>query len=181
MRLREQLRRTQEALRQAQADNADLTRAKLDAEQKMQAATKEIDNVKSSSKSAHAAQASLQGQLEAARGTQETLEHKLEEANDRLAVTTSKLGEAFKQLAARNAELTQVKQSLEQSTAANVSCEAKNLALYGYAEEILQHYKTKGVWASLSQKDPVFGLKEVDVENVLQEYQLKFDSQKVKP
>ena len=80
-----------------------------------------------------------------------------------------------------DAELAQVKQSLEQSTAANVSCEAKNVALYGYAEDILQHYKTKGVWASLSQKDPVFGLKEVDVENVLQEYQLKFDSQKVKP
>ena len=48
-RLREQLRRTQEALRQAQTDNADLTRAKLDAQQKLQTATKQIDSVKSSS------------------------------------------------------------------------------------------------------------------------------------
>jgi chromosome segregation ATPase len=180
-RLREQLHRTQEALRQAQADGADLTRAKLDAEQKLQAASKQIDSAKSTSKSAQVAKASLQAQVEALQNARMDLEHKLEEANDRLAVTTSKLGETFKQLGAKDAELTQTKQSLEQSVKANTVCEAKNVALYGYAEDILQHYKTKGVWASLSQKDPVFGLKEVDIENVVQEYQLKFESQKVKP
>jgi hypothetical protein len=45
----------------------------------------------------------------------------------------------------------------------------------------LQAYRKKGVWASLSQKDPVLGLKEVDVENVVQEYRLKFASQQIKP
>jgi hypothetical protein len=53
--------------------------------------------------------------------------------------------------------------------------------LYGYAEAMLDKYRNKGVWASLSQKDPVLGLKNVEVENVVQEYQLKFDSQKLKP
>ncbi len=37
------------------------------------------------------------------------------------------------------------------------------------------------MWASLLQKEPVFGLKQVGVENVVQEYQLKYDAQKVKP
>ena len=43
---REMLRRTQEALHQAQSDNADLLKAKTDAEQKLQAAVKEIDAAK---------------------------------------------------------------------------------------------------------------------------------------
>jgi hypothetical protein len=64
---------------------------------------------------------------------------------------------------------------------ANASCEDKNLKLYGYADEVLGLYKNKGVWAALSQKEPVLGLKEVDVENVVQEYQQKFASQKIKP
>ena len=70
---------------------------------------------------------------------------------------------------------------LEQSKSANASCEDKNLKLYSYAETVLGLYKNKGVWAALSQKDPVLGLKEVDVENVVQEYQQKFASQKIKP
>ena len=82
---------------------------------------------------------------------------------------------------ARESELTELKQGAQQASAANASCEAKNLKLYGYAEEVLQRYQHKGVWAALSQQEPVFGLKQVDIENVVQEYQLKYDSQKVKP
>jgi len=177
-RTREMLRRTQEALRQAQSDNADLLRAKTDAEQKLAAAAHEIDAAKSGTK---AVQASLNTRLKSAEGTQADLNHKLSDVTDKLAAANTKLAEASKQLAARDAELAQTKQSLDQSTAATASCETKNLTLYGYAESALARYKNKGVWAALAQKDPVLGLKQVDVDNVVQEYQLKFDSQKVKP
>ncbi|MGD0489905.1 MAG: hypothetical protein ABSC32_00040 [Steroidobacteraceae bacterium] len=177
-RAREMLHRTQEALHQAQSDNADLVRAKADAEQKLQAAAKQIEAAQSGSKSA---QASLNAKLTSAQGAQAELEHKLNDANERLAAARGKLDEASKELAARDSELGQVKQILEQSKTANASCEDKNLKLYGYAEEVLERYKNKGVWASLSQKDPVFGLKEVGIENILQEYQLKLASEKIKP
>ena len=89
-----------------------------------------------------------------------------------------------RQLSARESEFAQIKQSLEQSLqqskASNVSCEDKNLKLYTYGQEVLERYRTKGVWAALSQKDPVFGLKEVDVENVVQEYRLKMAGAKLK-
>jgi chromosome segregation ATPase len=179
-RAREMLRRTQEALRDAQSANADLVRAKAETEQKLQAATKQIDAAKSGTKAAQATQASLQTQLQAAQSAQAGLERRYNDVNERLAASNSKLVDTSKQLAARDAELEVVKQGLEQSKTANLSCENKNIALYGYAEEVLKGYKNKGVWASLSQKEPVFGLKEVDVENVVQEYQLKFDSQRVK-
>jgi hypothetical protein len=46
-RAKEMTRRTQEALRKAQAENAELARAKADAEQKALAAAKQIDAAKS--------------------------------------------------------------------------------------------------------------------------------------
>jgi chromosome segregation ATPase len=180
-RLREMLHRTQEALRQAQSDNADLGRAKLDAEQKLQDAGKQLDSAKSASKAVQSSKASLQAQLAAAQNTQANLQHSIDDANNRLGISNSKIGEMTRQLAARDAQLKDFTQSLEQSKAANTSCEAKNVALYGYARDVLKLYRNKGVWASLSQKDPVLGLKEVDVENVVQEYQLKLDAQKIKP
>jgi peptidoglycan hydrolase CwlO-like protein len=176
-RAREMLRRTQEALHQAQADNADLLRAKTEAEQKLQAATKQIDAVQSGSK---AAQGALNAKLTSAQSVQTDLQNRLNDANSRLTATTAKLNGTASELAARNAELAQVKQMLEQSKTENASCEDKNLKLYSYAEAMLELYKKKGVWAALEQKDPVLGLKEVGVENVVQEYQLKFDSQKIK-
>lgn len=181
-RLREMLHRTQEALRQAQADNADLTRGKLDAEQKLADSARALDGVRNTALKAQAGKASaLQAQLDAARSTQQNTLHGLEDANARIAALNEKLGEAMKQLAARDAQVKEAALVLDHSRAANTTCEAKNVALYGYAEEVLQRYRKKGVWASLSQKDPVFGLKAVDEENVVQEYQLKFDAQKVAP
>ncbi len=181
-RLREMLHRTQEALRQAQADNADLTRAKLDAEHKLEDSGRQLETVKNTSLKAQSTKAAaLQAQLEAAHTAQENTQHGLEDANSRLATLNTKLAEAQKQLTARDAQIKETSLILDQTKAANTSCEAKNVTLYGYAVEVLQRYQKKGVWASLSQKDPVFGLKEVDMENVVQEYQLKFDAQKVKP
>jgi peptidoglycan hydrolase CwlO-like protein len=177
-RAKEMLRRTQEALHQAQAENADLLRAKTDAEQKLQAATKQIDAVQSGSK---AAQGALNAKLTSAQSAQTDLQNKLNDVDARLTATNARLSGTASELAARNGELAQVKQMLEQSKSANASCEDKNLKLYSYAETVLGLYKNKGVWAALSQKDPVLGLKEVDVENVVQEYQQKFASQKIKP
>ncbi|MGB6308279.1 MAG: hypothetical protein WBF89_10820 [Steroidobacteraceae bacterium] len=176
-RAREMLRRTQEALHQAQADNAELTRAKSDAEQKLQAATAQLATTQSGSK---AAQSSLRTQLASVQGTQAQLQQQLNDAAARLAAANAKQSDTAKQLAARDSELVQVKQILEQSRTATASCEDKNLKLYSYAEAVLDRYKKKGVWAALSQKDPVFGFKEVDIENVVQEYQAKFASQKIK-
>lgn len=174
-RLREMLHRTQEALHQAQADNAELSRAKTETDQKLAAATKDLEAARGVSK----AELALRGQLQSTKAEQETLTGKLGETSAALAAANAKLGEAAKQLSAGQAELGQVKQGLEQSKNATALCEQKNLKLYGYGQEVLQAYQKKGVWASLSQKEPVLGLKEVDVENVVQEYRLKMASQKI--
>jgi chromosome segregation ATPase len=164
-------------LREAQSESANLSRAKIDAEAKLQATQKDLETARGVSK----AELALRGQLQTAKASQDDLVRKLNEATERTAAANAKLGDSARQLATRDAELAEVRQGLERSKTDTATCEAKNLKLYSYSQDLLQAYRKKGVWASLAQKEPVLGLKEVDVENVVQEYKLKFASQKIKP
>jgi multidrug efflux pump subunit AcrA (membrane-fusion protein) len=173
---REMLRRAQEALRQSEADKSELTRAKLDAEQKLKALSQELESARSGSK---AGQAALRAQLQSAGAAQADLRSKLEEAGKQLASLTLRQRETAGQLATRESEIKQLQQDLQNSKAVGASCEAKNLKLFEYSQELLDGYRKKGVWTSLTQKEPVFGLREVGIENVVQEYRDKLASQKI--
>jgi chromosome segregation ATPase len=170
----EMLRRTQEALRQAQSDNALLAQAKSDLETRLKEATRQLDATRSGLNSA-------QGSLHSVQAQQADLQGKYAEASGRLATTTDKLNETSKSLSARNAELAQALQDLAQSKEANAACEDKNGKLYTYGQEVLDRYQHKGVWAALRQQEPVLGLKRVEIENVVQEYKLKLADQRLKP
>ena len=171
---REMLRRTQEALRQSQAENVELAAQKEHAVQevddKLKAATAQLDTVRKQSKSAEGA---LRSQLESSASAQADLNRKLADANRQIAALTS-------QQQGTAGDLKHSQAQLEASKASNASCEAKNLQLYQYSQELMTRYQKKGVWAALSQKEPVTGIKDVRVENLLQEYQQKLDAQKIR-
>jgi chromosome segregation ATPase len=173
---REMLRRAQEALRQSQADNSELGRAKADAEQKLKDAATQLESARNASKSS---QSALKVQLQTVAAAQASLTQQLEQARQQLAQMTSQQQETAKRLGTRESELKQVQQDLQLSKTANTSCEAKNLKLYQYSDELVKRYEKKGVWAALTQKEPVLGIKEVGIENVVQEYQEKLADQKL--
>lgn len=175
---REMLHRAQEALRQSEEQNGELGRAKADAEQKLKDAASQLE---SSQKNSRATQSALQGKLQAAAAAQEDLNRQLEQAKQQIAQLSAQQLDTSKRLGTRDAELKQTQQDLQQSKTATASCEAKNLKLYEYSSELVERYRQKGVWASLAQKEPVLGIKEVGVENVVQEYQEKLASEKITP
>jgi chromosome segregation ATPase len=177
-RAREMVRRAQEALQQAQTENADMARAKAEAEQKAAEAAKQRE---SDQAAARTAQQGLQAQLQAARKALADAGKQLASTREELQAANQAQRETAAQLAKRDGELAQLQKALEASTAANVSCEDKNLKLYAYANEVLDRYRHKGVWASMAQKEPVLGFRDVAIQNVVQEYRLKFDSLKAKP
>lgn len=179
LREREMLRRAQESLRQSQADNAELARAKVEAEQKLKEATAQIDAARSASKSAQSSQSALHTQLQTATASQTELTQKLDDANRQLLALGARQKETAGQLSTSESQLRQVRQDLESSRATNNSCEAKNLQLYQYSQDLVQRYEKKGVWAALTQKEPVFGIREVGMQNVVQEYQEKLAIQKI--
>jgi chromosome segregation ATPase len=172
---REMLRRTQDALRQSQAENAELVAQKATAEKqaddKLQAAAAQLESTRKASRSA---QSALQAQLQSAASKQAELTTLLADANRQLSAIAGKQQQTA-------SELKHTQEQLEASKASNSACEAKNLQLYQYSEELMARYQRKGVWAALEQKEPFSGVKEVRVENLLQEYQSKLDAQRIKP
>lgn len=173
---REMLHRAQEALRQSESEKSDLTRAKLEAEQKLKEMSQQLETARNGSK---AGQAALRAQLQSATAAQADLQAKLDEASKQLAGLSAKQRETAGELTARESEVKQLQQELQTTKTTVASCDAKNVLLYAYSQEILDSYKRKGVWAALAQKEPVFGFKEVGIENVLQEYRDKLASQKI--
>jgi chromosome segregation ATPase len=58
-------------------------------------------------------------------------------------------------------------------------CTRKNLDLYQASLELLDSYEEKGVWDAMMQREPVTGLKRVDVENRIEEYRRRLDQMQV--
>jgi chromosome segregation ATPase len=174
---REMLRRAQEALRQSQSENSSLAQSKADSEQKLKAAADRLDAVRHSSQSE---QSALRNKLKAAADAQTEVTRQLEEARRQIAALTAQQKDVSGQLSGRESQLQQVRQELETSRTANAACETKNLELYEYSQQIVDRYRKKGVWAALSQKEPVLGLGGVRTENVVQEYREKIDGQRLK-
>jgi len=175
---REMLRRAQEALRQSQTENGTLAASKLESEQKLKAAAAELDAARKSVKSAQSASGA---KLKAAIEAQAETARQLENSKKQIAALTAKQQEMANALSGRESDIKRLQVDLETSRAAGTACEAKNLKLYEYSQDLAHRYQKKGVWAALSQKEPVLGLGGVKEENLLQEYQQKFDSQRLQP
>jgi chromosome segregation ATPase len=173
---REMLRRAQEALRQSQSENSSLAQSKAESEQKLKDAASQLDAARNVSKSE---QSALRGKLKAAADAQADVARQLEEAKRQIAALNAQQKDLSGQLSTRESELEKVHKDLDTSRNSNTSCEAKNLELYEYSQQVVDRYQKKGVWAALSQKEPVLGLGEVKTQNVVQEYREKFDSQRI--
>lgn len=172
----EMLRRTQEALRQSQSEAGELAQSKTQAEAKLKSTNDELEALRNASKST---QGSLRSQLQTSTAAQAELTRQLEDARRQLAALTAKDRETSAALKARESELATSQADLKTIGTANASCEAKNLKLYEYSQDMATRYKNKGVWASMSQKEPVFGLGDIQTQTLLQEYHEKLAAQRI--
>src|ERR1700760_4131082 len=130
---REMLRRAQEALRQSQSETSALAQGKSDAEQKLKAADAQLDSLRNNSKSE---QAGLRAKLQAAADLQAGLTSQLENARQQLAALSAKQTETARMLNERETLLKRVQSDLDASRAAGSSCEAKNVKMYEYSQEL---------------------------------------------
>jgi chromosome segregation ATPase len=105
----------------------------------------------------------------------------LESTQERLTRTEGTLREAIERLRSANTDLQQARREgaeltarLAQAESELADSERKNLQLYQANVELTEMYRNKGVWAAMLQREPT-GLKNVEIENVLQEYRLKLE------
>ena len=58
------------------------------------------------------------------------------------------------------------------------NCEGKNIKLYEAAEEVLNAYEHNTLFDSLLESEPIFQIKSVELESIVQEYEDKLRKQK---
>jgi len=147
--------------------------------------------------------AALQSELDAAR-------RQLEEQARELAATKSSATQAQQKTEEKytgaiaqwkqrdgeqSAELATTKEQLKQQLAQRAELEAKlqresgnfsacyenNRKLYELNRELLARYESKGFGDVLSQREPFTGMKQVEIENLLQDYRYRLDELQMKP
>jgi chromosome segregation ATPase len=183
---REMLRQMQLSQRQLVDEKAQLEKDKAELGQKVGTLSGESDGLKQAAARADRKAADLQKELEAARKEGAGLREQLLNEGKKLEELSLKHKDLQQTLAASESENRRLESALAQQSAStkswearNSSCEGKNLKLYKLSVGLMQRYRNKGVLDALSQAEPFTGIKDVELENVLLEYQDKLDAERV--
>lgn len=103
------------------------------------------------------------------------LQGRLERTEERLREAVDAYRNTSRELRQAQLDGTDLDSRLAETRAALDDSERKNLALYQANVELLKLYKKKGPLDALFQKEPVTGLKQVQIENIVQEYQFQLE------
>ena len=186
---REALRRVQQQLSQVQGQVGAL-------EQEKAKLTEDLSKVQASSKAVESEASRLQGEVKASKRQQLSATKELTLVKEELATAGQRLTETQKTLAETTNKLAETTRALQQSDSEKrsleavkvrnesdlSSCERKNVALYQLGRSLMARFENKTCGEILAQKDPFTGLKQVETENLLEEYRDKLDDQKwIKP
>lgn len=117
--------------------------------------------------------------LERYRETDTALRDRLTEDRARMQELVDKFRETatnLRQVEQERADLTRTSERQHEEIRA---CTQKNLELYQSNLDLLDRYESKGVWASLAQREPLTGLKRVEIENMIEEYRYRLDQLQV--
>lgn len=185
---REMLRRAQAGQKQAEEARAALEseKSKL-AEQLREAESKASKTAGAVSREKKRAE-ELQRSLDETTRMRDTLQKDRDALAARLADTEGQLRESSaelsrtrRSLAERDAELAQAKDFGGRENAARIDAEQKNVKLYGLSRELIERYRSQGFWDAVRRKEPFTGLKQVEVDNLLEQYRDRADESRVVP
>jgi chromosome segregation ATPase len=168
---KEQVRRLQQANRKLEQEKSELTREKAAVEEKLKAAEEETGAAKGRVASASRRSAALEKDLDATRSEKEVLAGKLAESEKHLAATAERLRREEGERKRLEALVAEQKQSIGQ-------CESLNAKLHDQGLALLNKYQGKGCLDSMLQGEPFTGLKQVEVENFMEDSRDKLDSQR---
>ena len=105
---------------------------------------------------------------------------RLKQTEDRLREVIGKYRELAANLQKTKVDKSDLEHRLAQETRRREDAEAKNEKLYQLNAELVKKFDDKGVMDALLQHEPFTGIKEVQIENIKQDYSYKADQQKVR-
>lgn len=169
---KEQVRRLQQSQRKLEQEKAQLAQEKSVLDGQVKEATEKLDDARKQAGAATRKAGALEKELDAAKAEKEALAAKLIDAEQRLA----KLTEQQRATEAERKRLDALAARQQQSIA---GCEAKNDKLHAQGVDLLDRYQRKGCFDTVLQADPFTGLKQVEIENFVEDSREKLDEQKL--
>jgi predicted nucleic acid-binding Zn-ribbon protein len=160
------LAKAQFMLRQATGEKAELQQQADALKQQVETLSKELAVVKAASSD------NKQKMEEKFSGTIQQWQQHDAKSNEQLAALRAQLKEQSEQRA-------QLEGRLKIQSDNFAQCYANNKQLFDLNRELLAHYQKKGVLDAVRQKEPFTGLKEVEIENLVQDYRYRNDDLQV--
>lgn len=171
-RMRDQLHRLQMSLRKSEQEKSGLEMEKSALDEQLKAATEKVGDMEKSLKRIPALTRQLAAMRQERDDEKKEYEARLTDGDKRYAA----LGDEQKKAVLENAQLRSQQAKLKGQLD---DTEAKNLQLYKYSLALMDKYRTKSVFGCLAQAEPFTGLKQIEIDNLLDEYREKVDAQKV--
>jgi len=182
-RLQLQLQAVQQQLTEAQAGKAKAEADKAAAEKLLAEQAQQLGGLKGSIgksaaglKAAESERGALASQLVAATAAAEKQAAESKRSHDdAIAAKGKELAQLGSQ---RDAQLAAAQKVREEQSAQIGDCSAKNERLVRLGAELLEKYRSKTVGEVLRQQDPVLGLGDVQMFNLVQDYRDKTDAER---
>ena len=164
---KEQIRRLQAAQRKLEQEKVALTQAK-------DAVTAELGEAKKKAEGEARRAGSLRKELDGQKAEKEAVAGKLAETEAELRKTQEQQRTAEAERKRLEALSAQQKQSI-------ANCEEHNAKLHSQGLALLEKYQSKSCFDAALQNEPFTGLKQVEIENFVEDSREKLDEQKLDP
>ncbi len=155
---------------QLEIENAKIKAANAGLEKKLKSAQARLDDTAADLESSQRQHARTEVLLERTRA-------RLDKTTERLREFVEKYKTTAQSLAETKFEKQSVESELETTQGELADAEEKNLALYKSNREILDLYNNKSGWDGFLQKEPFTGIKDVQIENVVEQYEYEMYDQ----
>ena len=169
---REQARRAQQMQRKFEQEKSALLQEKTALETQLKEKGDALQAASASADTAGRRASSLTRELAALRSERDALTSKL-------AAAESLGAERRQEIEKRTANERQLGLLVEQRTQSLGQCESKNLMLYQYGVDLLQRHTGMPAIDPLVVLEPFVGLRQVEMENLMEEYHEKLETQKL--
>lgn len=178
---KEALRRMQMQVKQAQDDKATAEGEKAALGQELAALKKKNSETELSMSRANSRRAAVEKELEAIKAEKSKLSEDLDQMNKKLGETQHDLDDTRQSLRQEASQRERAEQSLGMRTRELGSCETKNRKLYQYHVELINRAQSRGTLDTLLELEPLTQIQRVEIENLLEEYRDKVDTERVEP
>ena len=158
------LRQLNDAKQQLELDNAKLKASNAALEQQIKIAKLNV-SARESDITVHAKQAQV------ARGGLARTEKRNQQLTTRLEEVVVKYKDTARSLQQAEADKQALQRDLNSTRSELADAEEKNRAMYATSREVLERFKHKSPWTALLQMEPFTGIKQVEVETTVENFE----------